>query len=179
MYSYARLFSGSAFIRVDLRRKRRGCRAEREPVRECPLCANDRPNMITTAALIWLGCGGILLGGAVALLPSRISFVEAEGGFSAAVSAVYAVVASLIGGMFVIAGMQTYRGRARDTLGNAVGSVYLGVLVDFGGGGMYGTMLGALMIGAGGMAFLGRRRYKAWREARHTRTKEDATVDGC
>jgi hypothetical protein len=128
-----------------------------------------RPPLATAAAIIWTALGGL---GALIGLWSTIT---------GNVFAVFLVIFSL---GFVLVGVQTLRGTARDTLGNAVGSLLFG-LCAFGysiwsllplfmlaaafgalGAGvlilMFGMLQGLALLAAGIMALVARADYLAW-----------------
>jgi hypothetical protein len=148
------------------------------------------PGIVRAAGIIWIGVGGLELLNAVANAvmagmnqnqnPGSVGGVCCAGG---------------IGIAFLVCGIQTVTGKATDTLGNAIGSLALGllllglgVLVGFGGAilganpnanananglpavvfvilGVITSVLGLTLILAGVLALMGRARYKEWRQA--------------
>lgn len=99
-------------------------------------------------------------------------------------------LAMAISGSLVYAGVQTLRGAAKDTLGNAIGVIVLGVLnlgcggvlivAGFGLGGLgtvvamvigaLGVAVGLGLVGTAILALVGRTQYLSWRHSqRHRR----------
>jgi hypothetical protein len=152
------------------------------------------PGSVRTAAVIWIIFGGLILINAVInlVMISAQGAAPAGGGPGGAPQAAPQVAggmcgvlfAALFGGAFIFVGVQTTRGTATDTLGNAVGSIVFGVLNGGGGliviaagmalGGMFGAIAlivggislvaGVALIVAGILAIVGRAGYKHWRE---------------
>jgi hypothetical protein len=96
----------------------------------------------------------------------------------------------LIPAAFLYVGYQTVTGKAKDTLGNSIGSIGLGLLqfvgaalIGLGGAGVFGrggafgggqqelliviaaviAVFGSMLVGAGALALMGRKAYKEWR----------------
>lgn len=72
---------------------------------------------------------------------------------------------------FLFVGVQTVRGRARDTLFSGLGAIVIGLLpflLAFNSLtlGLLRLLDGGTLLAAGILALLGRREYKAWRAAR-------------
>jgi hypothetical protein len=109
------------------------------------------PNAVLVAGIIWIGVGALNLIGTVINLLSLGA--NQPGGNQGAAGGAYGGVCcgGAIGIAFVVCGYQTVKGQARDTLGNSIGSMLLGLLqvlagiaiMVFGGG-------GAAAAGAGG-----------------------------
>lgn len=119
------------------------------------------PGSVKTAAILWIVFGGLgVLGQALSLV---------GGGFQAR-----SLISLAISVAFVIAGIQTISGKAKDTLGNGIGSIVLGglglilILVAMAALGLhYVVLIGLLNSGglvlAGILALVGRAGYKEWR----------------
>jgi hypothetical protein len=177
--------------------------------------AGGFPLMVRLAAIAWIGFGCLIIVNALAgavlniavmvttpprpaarLAPPRPGqpIVNAPAGFDADMrmgieTGVRIFLAMAISGSLVFAGVQTLRGAAKDTLGNAIGAIVLGVLnlgcggvlivAGFGLGGL-GTVV-AIAIGALGvavglglagtaiLALVGRTQYLSWRRAQRRR----------
>jgi hypothetical protein len=128
------------------------------------MTAPARPMLATVAAVIWLATGGVgALLSLVQLLQGAIFFL-------------FVVLFYLV---FVLVGVQTLLGKAKDTLGNAIGSLLFGLLgavwyghslLTAGGvlGGVFlvlflmGVLQGLALIAAGVAALLARTAYVAW-----------------
>lgn len=124
------------------------------------------PGSVKTAAVLWIVFGGL---GVLGQLFSLMS-----GGFRG--TGIFALAISVA---FVIAGIQTISGKARDVLGNGIGSIVLGGLgllallfVAFSFRGLaVGVILLVGMVNTGGLvlagilALNGRSGYREWRAA--------------
>jgi hypothetical protein len=129
--------------------------------------------------MIWIVVGSLIIVNAlVAMLP-----VSDLGGFYC-IGCLTAVLI-LCGGAFILVGIQTIRGTARDTLSNGIGSIimafiYLGVLalqvlmlitvakrlgVLEGIQSGFGFINGVGLLVAGVLALVGRSDYRGWRQA--------------
>lgn len=84
---------------------------------------------------------------------------------------------------FFLAGAQSLRGTARDTLGNSIGSFVIGALnvgvgvlfLAWGGvGAVLPVVAGACLIVAGILALIGRADYKRWRAAHRARLRAES-----
>lgn len=148
----------------------------------------EYPPLVKAAGVMWIVYGCLILLNMVAVL--LLSFVLASqmGGDVAAGAAGGAVCVALFLGLiaaaFLFVGVQSVRGTARDTLGNAVGSIILGVL-QFGGAALYGGMgqivqagvaavAGGLLLIAGVLALMGRSDYRRWRQWQKARRDREA-----
>jgi hypothetical protein len=153
-----------------------------------PADGPEYPKVVRIAGVIWIVFGSlILLNSAVNLL---VTFSTAAGGGAQTGDRVFvALLAMLIGAVFIHAGLQSTRGTAKDTLGNGIGSIIfagliggagvlllLGSLVVGGTVGLIGAVLGGInllngvgLLAAGVLALLGRHAYKAWRRAQQSR----------
>jgi hypothetical protein len=121
------------------------------------------PGRARTAAIIWVTTGALGL-------PNMILLAVA-GALGAAIESMIVSIA------FLFVGYQTLGGKAKDTLGNGVGSIGLGVLglvvhtvllaVAASGGSsallVLGIVLDVALIAAGILALQDRRQYVAWR----------------
>ena len=144
------------------------------------------PASVRTAGIIWIAMGGLSLVNAALNLAITVSTAATPGGGPQAAGGMCGVVlAAVFGAAFIFVGVQTTRGTAQDTLGNAIGSIIFGLLnggsglVVMIGGAALGRGLGVLMIVlgvvsmmagvallvAGILALIGRDDYKAWRRA--------------
>jgi hypothetical protein len=134
------------------------------------------PQTILLAGWVWIifGAVGLLNTGANLMLSlSRDSNQGAE--------VCPAILGLLFALVFIHVGVQSLGGKAKDTLGNGIGSIVFGLLNGFFGvallnraltgrdvvSGIIGgvCLLAALgLITAGGLALAGRNEYKAWRQ---------------
>lgn len=140
------------------------------------------PKMVQVAGVIWIVYGLVTLVNLLFLIVSLLGAGEEKPG--AGQEAQGAAIAlgiclgpfqALIGLVFIHVGLQSVRGRARDTLGNGIGSILFGLLnlagaARMGRGGDFVLagfclLFGALLIGAGVLALMGRWEYRRWREA--------------
>jgi hypothetical protein len=120
------------------------------------------PRVVALAAWIWVVTGVLYVLIALGLAAST--------GIPIAAMTVFVVVALFALAFFVV-GVQTLRGTQKDTLGNGVGSIGIGVI------GLVGTAQSAattsttlagygfevMLIVAGALALGGRDAYRAWR----------------
>jgi len=132
--------------------------------------------------------------GCVALVNGMLNLALNAGGNSPGGPCSVAVV-FLVGVVFLHVGWQTVQGKARDTLGNGVGSLIfalfnlavIGLLVvgGFAAGGPQGmivgivggisSVIGIALVVAGILALVGRAEYRAWRDAEKKRQDSDVT----
>jgi hypothetical protein len=113
-----------------------------------------------------------------------LSFVEGgrEAGLIAGFLAVAALGGALFGAAFIFEGVRSVRGTAPDTLRNGVASIFLGLLnlpllilslSRSHGGGLVnqvieagiGSLAVVVLLAAGVLALVGRRKYQRWRQA--------------
>jgi hypothetical protein len=148
------------------------------------------PGTVRIAGIIWIVIGGLILLNAVANLIITSALAAGQNpGAAAAGGSCPAVVGALIGLAFIFVGQQSVRGTARDTLGNGIGSLGIGLLVSgvgvlavLGGAAVAGQQAGQqgmilLIIGivnlfggiglltAGLLALIGRGRYREWKRS--------------
>jgi len=173
------------------------------------------PKAVYAAGVIWIVIGAlILLNAAVNLVVglTQMGAVPAvkgpgipqgpgpaqgpPGGAVATTGVCPAVMGLLFGVAFVHAGLQSTKGTARDTLGNAIGSIIIallnggfGVIVLLAGLagmavahaagfiliviGLISILAGVGLFVAGILALIGRQEYKAWRQMERARTKRE------
>ena len=149
------------------------------------------PVPVRIAGVIWIVFGGlIVMGAALTLLTSLSRPQVPNAGAQTAGNVCQGLFQLLIGAAFLFVGVQTVKGTAKDTLGNAIGSIILGAL---NGGFGFVLVLGALALAGGGMAALavvlggisvlaglglitagvlalvGRKEYRAWKQAQKRR----------
>jgi hypothetical protein len=138
------------------------------------------PSTVMTAAVIWIGVGVL---GLLTLIATLIVIGGHPG------RAPIPCCGSLIATAFLLPGYQTVTGAARDTFGNGVGSLLLGLLqllfaAVLGIRGLEAAdrdprvpieavivtslvigVIGVMLVAAGILAFAGRERYLEWRRA--------------
>jgi hypothetical protein len=146
------------------------------------------PRSVQVAGLFWIGFGCLILlnaaAGLVLTFAAGPNQGNAMGGVcSAGCSGLFAVA-------FLVVGVQTIKGTARDTLGNGIGSIGIGVL-NMGAGGImiaiamsgaaqtagFATIAGGIsilggigLVVAGILALIGRSSYREWREENYPST---------
>jgi hypothetical protein len=154
------------------------------------------PILVRVAGVLWLCFGSIGLLGAI------LGFVlntQQAGGGAGKSSPVPNCCGMLIPIVFLHVGLQTVQGKAKDTLGNGIGSIVFGMFYlavagvfiflennAFAGKGLGGLgmvvgliagLFGLLLLLAGTMALVSRTQYKAWRRenqpAKRRRRRED------
>jgi hypothetical protein len=135
------------------------------------------PTTVTTAGVIWIVIGGIILL-QLLLLPLVILAVAPEGPPAEMLvgGACMGLLMGLFGAAFVYVGVQSVKGTAKDTLGNGIGSIIFGLLVignsaaQIRAGDMFQAVVALIsaigLIVAGVLALVGRSEYKAWRRAK-------------
>ncbi len=143
------------------------------------LTAAPFPGTVLAAGVIWIVYGCLVfLDLVVVLLAIFAVAANAKGDAAGAVVAgtlCGLAFVGLIGAAFLFVGVQSVRGTARDTLGNGVGSIILGLL-GLGGVALYASLGqfipaggaavgGGLLLTAGVLALVGRSPYKLWRMA--------------
>jgi hypothetical protein len=153
------------------------------------------PSSVRAAGVIWIVIGALILfNAAVQLLVTVASASTPQGGGAYAVGGMCVVILlALFGAAFIFVGVQTARGTAQDTLGNAIGSIIFGLLnggsgivfiasgLTRGGGagavlviaGLVSAIATIALVVAGIVALMGRENYKAWRRANSPRRRRD------
>jgi hypothetical protein len=141
------------------------------------------PTTVTLAGIAWVIFGGLILLNLLGFLLVMFGLAAGAraGERAAAVAGVVCggLIIGLFGVVFIIVGVQSVRGTARDTLGNGIGSMIFGLL-NVGTGAMQGEaghviqgcvgfLVGAGLIAAGVLALVGRGDYKAWRQDQKAR----------
>ena len=146
------------------------------------------PASVRTAGIIWIVMGGLILvnAGVNFLITVGAAAAAGPGGGPQAAGGMCGVaLAALFGAAFIVVGVQTIKGTAKDTLGNAIGSFVFGLLN--GGAGMLvilaglaigrglailfvvlggiSLIAGVALLAAGVLALVGRENYKTWRRA--------------
>jgi hypothetical protein len=159
----------------------------------------DFPPMVRIAGIVWIifGCL-IVLNAILSVVVAVASSAQKEtattgtpAGASAAGNVCGGVCLVLFGAVFIHVGLQSIRGTAKDTLGNGIGSIVLGLL-NLGWGvlilvgaavvggaaravglivGVIGILGGLGLLAAGVLALVGRVDYRAWRQAHMGRRK--------
>jgi hypothetical protein len=133
------------------------------------------PPAVRAAGIVWIVAGALILltlGGNVLLSLGSPGADPANGPYFAGQMCGAAFV-GLFGAAFIFVGIQTANGTARDTMGNAVGSILLGLL-NWAGAALNGAegrfvvagcafVCGAALLVAAVLALVGRGAYKEWR----------------
>jgi hypothetical protein len=139
------------------------------------------PGSVRAAGIIWIILGGLILLSAGLNLLVAFTDQPLVGGAYAAGRGCGVLFMALFGVVFLLVGIQNVNGTAKDTLGNAIGSIIFAAL-EFGiavvtivGTAAIGNLpIGLIVAGiygfggmglllAGILALLGRRQYLAWR----------------
>lgn len=95
-----------------------------------PVEAPRIPGSARAAGIIWIVFGGIILLNAAISLLIALALAPPQERAPAMSGAVCGVLfAGLVGGVFIHVGIQTVGGTAKDTLGNGIGSLLIGVLL--------------------------------------------------
>src|SRR5579862_2628329 len=84
------------------------------------------PTSVRIAGIVWIVFGSIIILNAI-VSAGLTAGAGGANGANAAGGACGAIIPLLIGIAFIFVGQQTLRGTARDTLGNAIGSLVLGI----------------------------------------------------
>jgi hypothetical protein len=139
------------------------------------------PIGVRIAAIIWMVFGGLVVAG---ILIAVVGIVFVAAGQGAAPNFCAPACVILMALHFLISGIQTFRGAAKSTWGNAVTSVFVGALCLAGAvavfsGGLFprGELAAIVLVGsiyslpalallvAGVLALIGNSAYEKWREA--------------
>jgi hypothetical protein len=138
------------------------------------------PQQVSVAGIIWIIAGSVVLLQMVIVLLltfviSSDAKVSQEQGALITTGVCTSLLLGLVGGVFVHVGVQSLRGTAKDTLGNAIGSVFFAVILIasaitqmLGANRLQASanfLAGGGLMFAGTLALVGRGRYKAWRKA--------------
>lgn len=155
------------------------------------------PGIVRLAGIIWIGVGALeLLNAAANVVLAGMNQNQNPGTAGGACCAVGVGIA------FLVCGIQTVTGKAKDTLGNSIGSLVLGALIlglaaliGFGGAvlganpnanangiapgvfiaiAVFTGLMGLTLLLAGVLALMGRRQYQEWREANTPRKRRRA-----
>jgi hypothetical protein len=150
------------------------------------------PPLVKAAGVIWIVFGCIMLLNMVATF-FLIMIVSAnqqgpnaagQAGVAAGGAVCLSVVIGLFAAAFLFVGVQSVRGTAAGTTGNAIGSIVFGLL-NFGGmagnaiGGnivaaAVGGLGGAMLLTAGVLALAGGSQYKLWRKSQKDQQRREA-----
>ena len=136
----------------------------------------ERPIAATFASIIWIAFGCFSLLGAGLLMVGSLMVSAIDGPARLILVLLIVLIPCGFATAFIFVGVQTIRRKARDTIGNGIGSIALGLLYfapmlkrsdsDLGVGAAQGlAFLAAPLVVAGILALAGRSRYKAWRNA--------------
>jgi hypothetical protein len=151
----------------------------------------EYPRSVLAAGVFWIVLGSLIVLNAAANVALSLAVGVVNQGNQAA-GACPAVCSSLFGIAFLFVGVQSVKGTARDTLGNGIGSIGIGVLnLGFGGimialalsgpaqpqaalvawiAGGVSIFAGLGLVGAGVLALVGRTGYRVWREENYPST---------
>jgi hypothetical protein len=137
------------------------------------------PAGVKAAGIIWIGFGVLGLLGAATLFVFMLAWAGGAGPAPAFCAPVCLTLFALV---FLLAGIETVKGKAKGILGNAVGSIIFGALY-LGQSAMYLTrwggprtaetllsaallaVLGLALVTAGILALVGKGAYEKWRSA--------------
>jgi hypothetical protein len=133
------------------------------------------PPAVRAAGIIWVVAGALILlslGANVLMSLGSSGAAPAEGAYFAG-QVCGGLFVAVFGAAFIFVGVQTAAGAARDTTGNAVGSILLGLL-NWAGAALNGAegrfvtaglafVCGAALLVAAVLALAGRGAYKEWR----------------
>jgi hypothetical protein len=143
------------------------------------------PALVKVAGIMWIAYGCLMLLNVVVTLglSGQPPAPAAAGPQPPAVGSSGGCLGILFGIGFFVAGVQSLRGTARDTLGNSIGSFVIGALgVGVGGlflawgniGAVIPIVAGACLIVAGILALMGRADYKRWRAVHRARLRAES-----
>ncbi len=138
----------------------------------------QNPITTTAASIIWIvygtAVGGVCLVATALVMPAYIVMEEVSLAGALFAVLLFALLTAF-GAAFLYVGVQTIRRRARDTIGNSLGSILLGLFslkcasgpADLGPDPhLLHVFIGAMLVLAGILALVGRSRYKACRNVR-------------
>lgn len=134
------------------------------------------PGNVLVARIIWIVFGSLIVAYLVVTLLLMLGAPLAARGDSLFETVVCTtILIGFFGAAFILVGVQSVKGTARDTLGNGIGSIIFGVLYLAGAAfqaivgqpiqGAFTFVAGCGLIAAGVFALVGRNDYKAWRQA--------------
>jgi hypothetical protein len=142
------------------------------------------PTTVTIAGIVWMIYGGLILLNLLlsvgVLLPGSGQAHRIDDGdrihlAALGCSGALILLIGIFGVGFFVVGLQSVRGTARDTLGNSIGSIILGLIcfglaaIEAHIGHMIGAgitfLVGVGLVAAGVLALTGRAAYKRWRKA--------------
>jgi hypothetical protein len=142
--------------------------------------APSYPRQVRISGIIWIVFGSLILGWAG--LSFFVLFMKSPGGVELYVISSCVLAMYLFGGGFLLAGVKSVRGTARDLLGYAVGSIIFallcfGMVLAMTNGALSGAIFlvpaliigglhllaGLLLLLAGILALDARRQYREWR----------------
>ena len=140
---------------------------------------------VTFASIMWIAFGCFSLLGAAFIIAGSLMVGATDGPARFILALLLGLVPSGLAAAFIFVGVQTLRRKARDTIGNGIGSIALGLLYsapmlirsdsDLGAAAAQGlAFLAALLVAAGILALVGRNRYKGWREAQKAQGAADS-----
>jgi hypothetical protein len=143
--------------------------------------------VVYTAGVIWIVFGCLILLNAAVNLLLTLGLAAADGA-QAAGGTCPVLLGVLFGAVFILVGVQSTRGTAKDTLGNGIGSIIFGLInggfgalliaggIAAGSAGLIAVILGGIsllggigLLVAGVLALAGRGEYKAWQRAQTDR----------
>lgn len=141
------------------------------------------PTGVLVAGIIWIVFGALIILNVLVMLVILGSHDSGENGARMAGG----VCAGLFGVAFLVVGIQSVRGTARDTMGNAIGSILFSLL-EFGLGLVYAFkeeylqvvftfFAGTGLMVAGILALVARDSYMAWRRDQRTRRRNKEDMD--
>lgn len=152
------------------------------------------PGIVMAAGVIWIAVGSLaFINGILSVVMAGANAANGGGGANAGSPCCGIIIAIA----FISCGYQTVTGKAKDTLGNSIGSmvmglIYLAVGIGFAliGAGVFGNvnalpiapeaiivvailtgLMGTAHEAAGVFALIGRRAYREWREVAHPKKR--------
>ena len=158
-------FAGEKSVRDEIEKTDKPCHHELE-----------RPIAATVASIIWIAFGCFSLLGAGLMMAGFLMVGAADGPVRLIFALLIVLIPCSFAAAFIFVGVQTVRRKARDTIGNGIGSIAIGLLyfapmlkrsdsVQGVRAAQGLAFLAALLVVAGILALAGRSRYKAWRKA--------------
>ena len=142
-----------------------------EIVRDAP----PFPKTVTVAGIAWIVFGALILLGGIFFLIGLTTTKRVDPAATGFIGVLATGLFILFGGVFIHVGEQSITGKARDTLGNGIGSIIFGVLnllAGIGGAGsgqipqaIVNFICGAGLLAAGTLVLIDRGGYVRWRRA--------------